>query len=254
MNQLSLIRLRPDGAGLASWATRAGVRAFQDDLGYAVHAASKAVFGDLAPKPFAIRTRDREFEIVGYAAATAAEIRRVAELHGHDEWAAQALGLHTMDVKAVPTDWQAGERFSFECRVAPIVRSRRVEADKVVEVDAAHPALVEPGGKPLTRDEAYAAWLAEELQRFGAAKLTGYQPFSFRMTSSVRRTSASTGRHSVKGVVPDLVARGELEVFSPQGFTDLLARGVGRHRAFGYGCLLLAPRGVLYPGRPRAVD
>jgi CRISPR system Cascade subunit CasE len=35
--------------------------------------------------------------------------------------------------------------------------------------------------------------------------------------------------------------RGELTVADPDAFSALLARGVGRHRAFGYGMLLLRP-------------
>jgi len=33
-------------------------------------------------------------------------------------------------------------------------------------------------------------------------------------------------------------------VQDPQAFAALLARGLGRHRSFGYGCLLLAPPGA----------
>ena len=45
--------------------------------------------------------------------------------------------------------------------------------------------------------------------------------------------------------VPDAWLRGHLEIRDGEAFSALLQRGVGRHRAFGYGCLLIAPRGVL---------
>ena len=35
--------------------------------------------------------------------------------------------------------------------------------------------------------------------------------------------------------------RGILAITDPTAFADLLARGVGRHRAYGYGMLLLRP-------------
>ena len=72
---LSFVKLHPDGAALARWAAAAGVAAFRDDLGYAAHAASKAVFGDLAPKPFALRTMAGRLEMVGYTEACASESR-----------------------------------------------------------------------------------------------------------------------------------------------------------------------------------
>ncbi|GHE81823.1 hypothetical protein GCM10019059_44550 [Camelimonas fluminis] len=40
---------------------------------------------------------------------------------------------------------------------------------------------------------------------------------------------------------PDATFHGSLVVTDPEAFTILLARGVGRHRAYGYGMLLLRP-------------
>ena len=44
--------------------------------------------------------------------------------------------------------------------------------------------------------------------------------------------------------MPDLSVRGELQVQDAAAFDGLLARGLGRHRSFGYGCLLIAPAGA----------
>jgi CRISPR system Cascade subunit CasE len=38
---------------------------------------------------------------------------------------------------------------------------------------------------------------------------------------------------------PEATFHGTLEITDPVRFADLLARGVGRHRAYGYGMLLL---------------
>lgn len=251
---LTLVKLRPDGAALARWAAASGVAAFKDDLGYAAHAASKAVFGDLAPKPFALRQRAGDLEMIGYCAASVDELSRVASLQIHDDVAAHALGVDGMVAKPMPLDWAAGERFSFECRVVPTRRTRQATSGRYVELDAAIP---EPGAQgDFDRDAAYGAWLSKELSRFSAARLTGFAPFAFRLTPTARRTHAAQGsaapgaRRMARGLVPDLVARGELEVVDPSGFQEALRRGLGRHRAFGYGCLLLAPRGVLYTAPP----
>lgn len=252
---LALVKLRPDGAALARWAAASGVAAFKDDLGYAAHAASKAVFGDLAPKPFALRQKAGGLEMLGYCAATVDELSRVAFLQMHDDAAVHALRVDGMVVKPMPLDWAAGERFSFECRVVPTRRTRQATSGRYIELDA---ALPESGPDPqgdFDRDAAYSAWLSKELSRFSAARLMGFSPFAFRLTPTVRRTQGTPStqrspgpgaRRTARGLVPDLVARGELEVGDPSGFHEALRRGLGRHRAFGYGCLLLAPRGVLY--------
>jgi CRISPR system Cascade subunit CasE len=40
---------------------------------------------------------------------------------------------------------------------------------------------------------------------------------------------------------PDAVVHGTLTITDPVAFAGLLARGVGRHRSYGYGMLLLRP-------------
>ena len=244
---LSLVKLSPDVLALARWAASVGIPAFKDDLGYAAHAASKAVFGDLAPKPFALRAKASRLELIGYTSATVAELGRVASMQTHDEAAALALGVDGMVVKAMPMDWAAGERFSFECKVVPTRRTRTATSGRYVELDVALPEEDSELGVYIDRDAAYSGWLTKELERFSAARLIGFAPFSFELTPTARRTHAERGaRQTARGLVPDLVARGELEVIDPAGFQEALKRGLGRHRAFGYGCLLLAPRGVLY--------
>ena len=39
----------------------------------------------------------------------------------------------------------------------------------------------------------------------------------------------------------DIVMHGTLSITDTQRFADLLTRGIGRHRAYGYGMLLLSP-------------
>jgi CRISPR system Cascade subunit CasE len=49
------------------------------------------------------------------------------------------------------------------------------------------------------------------------------------------------GASGQQGGSPDAVFTGTLVVARPAEFMGLLARGIGRHRAFGYGMLLLRP-------------
>ena len=55
----------------------------------------------------------------------------------------------------------------------------------------------------------------------------------------VGRRDASRRLRWVEG--PDTVMSGELQTSDPDAFARLLARGIGRHRAFGFGMLLLRP-------------
>jgi CRISPR system Cascade subunit CasE len=251
---LTLLRLTPDLHRLSRWAATTRQTALQVDLGYALHAATQATLGALAPRPFVVRQREHQasvvpvHELVGYVAATQAELERAAQLPPPDPLAAAAVGLQTLDARTMPAQWRNGERLSFEARVAPLVRSRTARAGAVVEIDAAHHRSL-AGDTPGDREAAYGAWLARELQRGGAATLASWATLRFQLTPIARRSQTRdgmTGRNLSKGLVPDLTVRGELLVVDGAAFNALLARGLGRHRAFGYGCLLLAPAGVLH--------
>ena len=263
MTDLSFLRLQPDMARLSRWARSSGLRAAAGDPGYAVHAATRAALGDLAPKPFALRQRAGATELVGYVAASTEHLARACALDAHDPEAAAALGLHDGVAKPMPTDWRGGERFSFEVRTAPIVRSRAAAPGRYVEIDAAfHPDYASPCGD---RTTAYGIWLRAQLVRHGAAELVTHETVTFQLTDMVRRTQAagrmevadnakqvdghySVNRQSRHGLLPDLTVRGELRVVDGPAFASLLARGLGRHRSFGFGCLLLAPPGAFHRG------
>lgn len=253
MNPLTLLRLQPDMARLARWARASGLRDAAADPGYALHAATRAALGSLCPKPFALRQRGGMAELVGYVQAAPEQLARAAMLDTHDPEAAAALCLPDLVARPMPLDWRAGECFSFEARVAPVVRSRAQSPGGYVEVDAAyHP---NHATCPVDRDAAYASWLGAQLGRQGAAALVSHEATAFQLTDMVRRTQPAGGhaaqagdRHARRGRLPDLTVRGELRVSDGPAFADLLSRGLGRHRAFGFGCLLLAPPGAFHRG------
>ncbi len=65
----------------------------------------------------------------------------------------------------------------------------------------------------------------------------------FSLRTVVRRSAPQAEgarlKHTVQG--PDAVFTGLLQVRDSAAFAALLARGIGRHRAFGFGMLLLKP-------------
>ena len=248
---LLLLRLLPDLAALTRWATATGQRALREDPGYALHAALRATLGEHAPKPFALLERPGSQQLIGYCQADESTLREtLASASLTDPLAARALGADDtaqVVVKPIPTTWTPGQRLSFETRVAPVVRSRSAQGGGYPEIDAAfHPAFA--GDALGNRELAHGRWLARELAREGAAQLLSHHAVTFSLSSIARRTFAADPqrerRRTHGGLLPDLTVRGQLEVQDPRAFTALLARGLGRHRSFGYGCLLLAPPGA----------
>lgn len=248
---LLMLRLLPDLGALARWAAATGQRALRDDPGYALHAALRATLGQHAPKPFALLERPGSQQVIGYTRAEDQALREALAMAAiTDPLAAQALGLDERAqpvIRAMPAVWRPGLRLSFEARVAPVVRSRVAQGGTYPEVDAAfHPAFA--GDEPGNRERAHARWLARELSRDGAAQLVHHRAVAFSLAAIARRTFAADpqqgGRQTRAGLLPDLTVRGELQVQDAAAFDGLLARGLGRHRSFGYGCLLIAPAGA----------
>ena len=250
-NPLLMLRLLPDPGALARWAAATGQRALREDTGYALHAALRATLGDYAPKPFALLERPGSLQLIGYTRAAEHDLRgALADASLTDPLAAEALGMGDSTnalIRPMPTDWLAGQCLSFEARVAPVVRSRTAQGGHYPEIDAAfHPVFA--GDEPGNRELAHGRWLARELGRNQAAQLLSHRAVAFALATIARRTFAHDHGHDRRqtrgGLLPDLTVRGQLRVDDPKAFASLVARGLGRHRSFGYGCLLLAPAGA----------
>jgi CRISPR system Cascade subunit CasE len=94
----------------------------------------------------------------------------------------------------------------------------------------------------LSREAVYVDWLKRQFD--SAAELHEVRMNEFRLSTVFRRSAAqaeSSGRQKRAVQGPDAVFTGVLQVSDGEAFASLVARGIGRHRAFGFGMLLLKP-------------
>lgn len=232
---LNLIQCHPDQRRLAAWANRFGLTAGGDDLGYALHTLLASAFGEAAPKPF------RHFGdvrgLLAYTAHSADSLKLAAETASPDVHA--TLGLDRFATRSFPTEWASGRRLGFEVRVRPVLRTLEGRERDIFQVAA---EAFGSGEFNESREAVYGEWLARELGRNDAARVEHARLDAFHLTASLRKGNASEGKRPGRRVTgPDALISGELTVRDPAGFAALLARGVGRHRAFGFGMLLLRP-------------
>ena len=145
----------------------------------------------------------------------------------------------------MPAIWTAGQRLGFDLLARPV---RRLNAPlegfaKGAEIDVflAHILHHYPGSAQdsheHSREAIYLDWLAERLAgcatlERAATRLTGF-----------RRRRVARGGAGPEG--PEATFHGTFEIQDPTQFAAMLARGVGRHRAYGYGMVLLRA-----PNRP----
>lgn len=250
---LHLVRM---GIGLHALARFAAARRLSDDdYGYALHAAMAARFGpDAAPRPFRFLPDHRAgAHLLGYTADPAPLLDAAALPVVDDLLDGLFDGVRA---QAMPQMWRAGARFGFDVRVRPVVRfgktvraARSDRADawqrRASEIDAyvaACERAVAAGGSATTVDRAgvYLDWLTQRLAP--AATLDTADVSTFQRSQVRRGTHRDDGRARTRTVEgPDAVIGGTLTITDPDTFAALLAKGVGRHAAFGYGMLLLSP-------------
>lgn len=238
-----------------------GARRLQDP-DHAMHCLLTECFGDLAPKPFRLMTTRgaSTASLYGYSATNADELREATDTFA-EPLQARIIPAAGIDSKPMPSEFPAGKRLGFDIRIRPIVRLHkdldRVPPDRLrrfredrrngerefnprpgMECDVFQwQALLHPkGGMTQTREQVYAEWLSERFRVKGAAlDLDTVRLAAFQRSRSHRKLHS---RH-IEG--PDAVMQGVLTVTDPAVFAATLRQGIGRHRAYGYGMLLLRP-------------
>ena len=259
MTAFHLVRVPVDTGKLVRWAGErgwAGSKGAVYDEGRALHHLVTEVWGPGVLPCFRLLVppRRRAGNLYAYSAKNAEALRTAANVQALPEHL-KVLHLEGLESKAMPMDWRAGQRLGFDLRTRPIRRLRRdlngpretiragSEVDAfLVEALRGHPEA--PNGmsdEGRTRQEVYFDWLAE--------RLTPAATLDRRATRLVRFQRQRVAREKRDSEGPDATIHGVIVVADSTAFSMLLTRGVGRHRAYGYGMLLLRPAGRPAPER-----
>ncbi|MGM0584276.1 MAG: type I-E CRISPR-associated protein Cas6/Cse3/CasE [Pseudomonadota bacterium] len=238
---LHLVELPIDLACLHRWAGQRGLGARGAlDEGAALHHLLGEAFGPSMLQPFRllVAPRARRGTLYAYAEAPAEALADTARgVAGPSE--REVLPLDRIRAVERPDGtWREGMRLGFDLRARPVIRlASPLQGDgarfaKGAEIDAfLAETLRNDAARP--REAVYRDWLAERLEPVAGLESEETRLHAFRR-ARVRRN----GRW-LDG--PDAILHGTLIIRDPQAFADLLAQGVGRHRAYGYGMLLLRP-------------
>lgn len=237
---MHMIELPLDAAALTRFAWYQGHAASQsngdEDFGYAAHAWLSAALGDLAPHTFRLLENRRGLRLLGYTQSNADALVE----HAHTFALPEALTVcdwSSATSKEMPGKWQAARRLGFEVRACPVSRGERERDIYLAEVDTAQTH----GRAPVSRADIYGAWLASQIGRDDAARAEFISLVGFRRAHCMRQSRNGQGSRHRSVVRPDALLTGELTISDPETFSNLLVRGIGRHRAFGFGMLLLRP-------------
>lgn len=235
---LHMLSLQIDAEALIRFAQSQGLNHVHDeDLGYAIHAWLSACFGERAPKPFRLlNSHGPRLHLLAYSEHDG------GILEGGAAIPREGLSPQRLAHARMPGQWRTGGNFDFELLACPITRRQRSEKDIYLR----RLESLSTGDTPPGREGVYREWLAKQLE--GAAELESCRLEGFHLVRMLRRTQAteaSRTRSAPRLTRPRALLRGRLRIADAAEFHALLKRGIGRHRAFGYGMLLLsAPKGI----------
>jgi CRISPR system Cascade subunit CasE len=240
---LYLVHLPILPRGFASWARDRGLgpKGTRDD-GAALHTFLSGVFGKAVLQPFRLfEPAGAPWSLYAYAGRDAAALADVARMVAAPEML-DAIDLDKLRSKPMPEP-RAGQRLGFDLRLRPVRRwtdgNRMRERDAfVAEAVRRHPddrdGMASTGR---SRETVYRDWLSE--------RLPGATLENARLARFGRQKVLRNGRE-IEG--PDATFHGTLIVADPVAFSAMLGQGIGRHRAYGYGMMLLRPPDADVPG------
>lgn len=247
--KLYLLKIPLRADRLASIARRRQIPLTSLDDGYLVHCVLRELWPNIAPAPFVLRAHGRLVDTWGYSRAAANELVDHARSFADPALVDVIDRLDDIASKEMPT-FRSGRRIGFNLRACPVVRlaSGRHGHRAGAEVDAfLARCFAEGSDVTVSRDEVYRRWLHERLAdpaRTGATveriRLAGFARERF-----VRRTQGAK-RKAHRLERPDVRFEGDLMIEDGSRFLRFLSHGVGRHRAFGFGALIVVPPGTPY--------
>jgi CRISPR system Cascade subunit CasE len=207
-----------------------GLDGEDEGFGYALHVWLAAMFGVHAPKPF--RFFDNDGELLGYTEADAEALLDHARAFAPPH-AFAALAPEHLATKAMPAYWRDGQRLRIDVLACPVSRKDGNEKDVYLR------ALDRLGDQAPRRSEVYVEWFRRQwgdVVEFDDLELIG-----FSRGQLLRRPMVNGHRKSRSIERPQASFRAIVRIADGEAFGTTLARGIGRHRAFGFGMVLLRP-------------
>lgn len=252
-----------DDRGWMSRPFKSQERAVGFDEGKALHHLLDETFGPGRLRPFRLMPAPgaRTASLYAYTSLTCEALERQRHETGPPD-CANVFGTAPLSCKEMPDTWGPGRRLAFDLRARPVARLKSelpnprpdqkpykagAELDIfVVEAARTFPEsryrMVDGEAVPSdmlaagrSRQSVYLDWLQA---RLGDAAVLDRAPQVTRMTRFQRTRVARSGRPH-EG--PEAILQGELTIENPDAFAARLASGIGRHKAYGYGMLLLRP-------------
>lgn len=254
---LHMLQMRLPMKGLIEIGKMHGLRLKDTDDNYLVHCALGKLFQDKAPKPYAVEKKDgKQLRVLGYAQAGADELQTQAQAFAEPRVFKEFFDWEYFSSKPMPDAMPEGMQLAFEIRVCPVIRkasageyipssgddSQKRTWSEGQELDAFLAEVWKPEneGVDLDRETIYCDWLRDHFGRRDSLEAVGVSMQRFSIERMTRRHHG--GDRTARTIKrPDVTMTGSLRVTDGRAFMDVLKKGIGRHKSFGFGMLKVRP-------------
>ncbi len=238
---LYMIRFLLNTARFYDFAKRRGLLSTSCDDGYVIHSLMAELWGEMAPKPFFVSGRDsRYLTVLAYSTFPKSVFIEHAQAFA-DPSCYEVIKWEHFSEKLMPT-WSNNLMLGFNVRVCPTKRSSKSssygERDAYLSYIEHQNNSEDLSYQPMTRFDVYKEWLKDQLEKAGSVEVKKAEVETFQWSKFQRRNQK---RKITVIERPDVFLKGELRLLDGKSFCSTLERGIGRHRSFGFGMLLLYP-------------
>lgn len=225
------------------------------DWGYFLHLYLTDLFGDCAPRPFFIdechvdgrALQTSRLVVLGYTTLDRETLSQDA-MHFADPGVWSGVDWSQTQTKPMPLQSKVGQRFGFKIRCLPASSPNRLFGQEK-ETDIYLVRRARGDDSLLDRSKIYSEWLRGQFEKQQGARMLQAYMTRFSISTMVRREVPKGGllpknilqldRAARTFMRPDAVLEGQLTVNDLSAFQLLLRNGLTRHRAFGFGMILL---------------
>lgn len=244
---LHLVKVPMRADRIVAIAKRRQISVRQLDEGYLVHCLLSELWQQQAPAPFVVRGNGRVVDVWGYSETGAPELIEHARSFGDPSILDALENVDAISSKTMPR-FDADRRVGFLTRVCPVARlAKATNGHRAgAEIDVFLSRCFSAGPDiAVSREASYREWFAQRLSdtATSGARVARVSIAGIARTRIIRRTQG--GERSAKMLErPDVRIEGDLVIENGDVFLRFLAHGVGRHRAFGFGALIVVPPGT----------
>lgn len=246
VNELHLVKvpLRPER--LVAVARRRGISVRDFDEGYLTHCVLRELWQEKAPSPFVLKGRQRSLDAWGYSTSSASALQEHLRAFSDPELLQIVEDVEGISSRTMPI-FKPGQRVGFLLRASPVVRLAKGRAGHRAgaEVDAFLAKCFAVGpGVDVSRQDVYRDWLSTRLSGEGLGMRVERISVAGIARERLTRRTQGERREARQLERPEVHFEGDLVIEEGRAFLGLLAKGIGRHRAFGFGTLLVVPPGT----------